>query len=236
MIKAGFTIPSREEVQQFADTLPKPKGYPKSTINISQSIAEMTNFCQWEVAVQLTPWAKMARGLCRNHRRGAGANATHVLSVDLTGPHPMAMGTRYIYALVAVYYIGIEGSLPFVQGLTTKTAPEVASAMLTVMKEILWLCGNIIIIRIHSDAGGEFWNEIANNMTNRLGIMQTKTEGYDPKANGRAESYVGLLKHKATEELLKNHLPINFWYWGMRQHAYLYRAKKTSITLTTKRA
>ena len=97
--------------------------------------------------------------------------------------------------------------------------------MLTIMKEILWLCGNIIIIRIHSDAGGEFWNDLAKEMTNRLGIMQTKTEGYDPKANGRAESYVGLLKRRATEELLNNHFPIAFWYWGMRQHAYLYRAK-----------
>ena len=99
------------------------------------------------------------------------------------------------------------------------------AAMLTIMKEILWLCGNIIIIRIHSDAGGEFWNDLAKEMTNRLGIMQTKTEGYDPKANGRAESYVGLLKRRATEELLNNHFPIAFWYWGMRQHAYLYRAK-----------
>ena len=120
MTNAGFKIPSRDEVQSFAKKLPAPKGYPKQTANVSQSIAEMTNFCQWEVAVQLTPWAKMARGLCRNHRRGAGANATHVLSVDLTGPHPAAMGTKYKYALVAVYYVGTDGSLPFVQGLTGK--------------------------------------------------------------------------------------------------------------------
>ena len=156
----------------------------------------------------------MARGLCRNHRRGAGASATHVLSVDLTGPHPVAMGTKYKYALVAVYYVGVEGSLPFVQGLTGKAAPEVISAMLTIMKEILWLCGNIIIVRIHSDAGGEFWNDLAKEVTSRLGIMQTRTEGYDPKANGRAESYVGLFKHKATEELLKNHFPSPFGTGG----------------------
>ena len=69
VINAGFKIPSKDEVQRFADQLPAPKGYPKCTANVSQSIAEMTNFCQWEVAVQQTPWAKMARGLCRNHRR-----------------------------------------------------------------------------------------------------------------------------------------------------------------------
>ena len=144
------------------------------------------------------------------------------------------MVTKYKYALVAVYYVGVEGSLPFVQGRTGKAAPEVISAMLTIMKELLWLCGNIIIVRIHSDAGGEFWNELAKEMTNRLGIMQTRTEGYDPKANGRAESYVGLLKHRATEELLKNHFPITFWYWGMRQHAYLYRAQKLQLALPKK--
>ena len=69
-----------------------------------QTITEMHNFCQWEIAVHQTPWMKMARGLCRQHRRGAGAASTHVLSVDLTGPHPMAIGTKYTYALVAVYY------------------------------------------------------------------------------------------------------------------------------------
>ena len=61
--------------------------------------------------------------------------------------------------------------------------------------------------------------------------MQTRTEGYDPKANGRAEAYVGLLKHRATEELLNNHFPTTFWYWGMRQHAYLYRANKLQLAL-----
>ena len=95
----------------------------------------------------------MARGLCRKHRRGAGAASTHVLSVDLTGPHPTAIGTTFIYALVAVYYIGIEGSLPYVQGLSSKNAAEVMAAIIKVIREILWTCGNILILRIHSDAG-----------------------------------------------------------------------------------
>ena len=102
----------------------------------------------------------MARGLCRKHRRGAGAASTHVLSVDLTGPHPQAIGTKFVYALVAVYYVGIEGSLPFVQGLTSKNAKEVMAAIIKVIREILWACGSTLILRIHSDAGGEFWHNL----------------------------------------------------------------------------
>ena len=98
----------------------------------------------------------MARGLCRKHRRGAGAASTHVLSVDLTGPRPTAIGTKFIYALVAVYYIGIEGSLPHDQGLSNKNGTEVMAAIIKVIREILWACGNVLILRIHSDAGGEF--------------------------------------------------------------------------------
>ena len=95
---------------------------------------------------------KMARGLCRKHRRGAGAASTHVLSVDLTGPHPMAIGTKYTYALVAVYYTGIGGSLPYVQGLTSKDGTEVMIAIIRVIKEMLRTCGNVLVLRTHSDA------------------------------------------------------------------------------------
>ena len=118
----------------------------------------------------------MARGLCRKHRRGAGAASTHVMSVDLTGPHPMAIGTKYTYALVAVYYTGIGGSLPYVQGLTSKNDPEVMTAIVRVIREMLWTCGNVLVLRIHSDAGGEFWNKVSEEVLSRLGIMQTRTE------------------------------------------------------------
>ena len=72
--------------------------------------------------------------------------------MDLTGPHPMAIGTKYTYALVAVYYTGVGGSLPYVQGLTSKNGTEVMNAIARVIKEILWTCGNVLVLRIHSDA------------------------------------------------------------------------------------
>ena len=96
---------------------------------------------------------------------------------------------------------------------------------------MLWTCGNILILRIHSDAGGEVWNNIANDIIPKLGIMQTRTEGYDPQANGRAESFVGILKHRATGLMLSNHHPVKFWYWGMRNEAYLYRCRILQLSI-----
>ena len=64
--------------------------------------------------------------------------------------------------------------------------------------------------------------------------MQTRTEGYDPQANGRAESFIGLLKHRATGLLLSNHHPVKFWYWVMRNEAYLYRRKILQLTIPEK--
>ena len=110
----------------------------------------------------------------------------HVLAVDLTGPHPMAIGTKYTYARVAVYYTGIGGSLPCVQGLASKNGTEVMNAIVRVIREILWTCGNVLVLRIHSDARGEFGNEVSKEVISRLGIMQTRTEGYDPQATGGA--------------------------------------------------
>ena len=61
--------------------------------------------------------------------------------------------------------------------------------------------------------------------------MQTRTEGYDPKANGRAEAYAGILKHKATEALLKQKLQISLWCWAMRQESYLYMCQVLGLEL-----
>ena len=94
------------------------------------------------------------------------------------------------------------------------------NAIIRVIKEILWTCGNVLVLRIHSDTGGEFWNEVSKEVISRLGIMQTRTEGYDPHANGRAESFVGILKHRATGHLLANRHPVKFWYWTMRLETF----------------
>ena len=103
--------------------------------------------------------------------------------------------------------------------------------MVRVIREILWTCGNVLVLRIHSDAGGEFWNKVSEEVISRLGIMQTRTEGHDPHANGRAESFVGILKHRTAGHLLVNRHPVSFWYWPMRYAAYVYRCKVLELTI-----
>eukprot|EP00975_Prorocentrum_lima_P069876 12928828-Prorocentrum_lima.AAC.1 len=66
-----------------------------------------------------------------------------------------------------------------------------------------------MVVRFHNDAGSEFWNKEVSELLNRNLIMQTKAGGYDPKANGRAERYIGILK-KATSYLIHAGVALKF--------------------------
>eukprot|EP00975_Prorocentrum_lima_P052320 10961833-Prorocentrum_lima.AAC.1 len=59
-------------------------------------------------------------GQMRIHKHGK-SNSTSVWSADLSGPHPVAVGTRYAYLFVAVFHVG-STNLPFVRGLPNTTA------------------------------------------------------------------------------------------------------------------
>eukprot|EP00975_Prorocentrum_lima_P012896 2735718-Prorocentrum_lima.AAC.1 len=63
----------------------------------------------------------------RVHKHGK-ISSQSVLSADLSGPHPKAVGTAYTYLLVAVFHTE-KTNLPFVRGLPNKTAKEVAEAI-----------------------------------------------------------------------------------------------------------
>ena len=93
------------------------------------------------------------KGSCQSH---------DVLSIDLTGPFPPCLGKKgYCYALVAVYSMGVGENLPFVQGTKGRGGDECTHAVLRIIKDIMWMADGAIVVRIHSDEGGEFWN---NNM------------------------------------------------------------------------
>ena len=52
-------------------------------------------------------------GLRRPHKHGQ-SESQNVLSADLSGPHPEAVGTKFKYMLVAVFNAGEYGKdLPF---------------------------------------------------------------------------------------------------------------------------
>ena len=150
----------------------------------------------------------------------------NVLSADLSGPHPEAVGTKFKYMLVAVFNGGPETkNLPFVRGLPSKSSQEVVTGIKSVIAELNSIMGEQLVVRFHTDAGGEFLNEAMQLLLTSMGIHQAKTVGYGPKANGRAERYVGILKQQTTSYLMHNTLPLKFWYWAATQAADLYRKK-----------
>eukprot|EP00975_Prorocentrum_lima_P063980 12894790-Prorocentrum_lima.AAC.1 len=63
----------------------------------------------------------------RIHKHGK-SNSTCVLSANLSGPHPVAIGTKYVYLCVAVFNVG-SINLPFVRGLPNKTADAIHSVL-----------------------------------------------------------------------------------------------------------
>ena len=174
---------------------------------------------------------RQALGMRRLHRHGK-SESRNVLSVDLSGPHPEAVGTRFKYMLVAVFnHDPQEKNLPFVRGLSTKTAKETCEAIESVLAELNSILGEQTVVRVHTDAGKEFVNKAVTEMLRSKGIHTTTTGGYDPKANGRAERYVGLMKQRATSYLIHAGIPLKFWYWACTQAAYMYRATVLGLKL-----
>ena len=84
---------------------------------------------------------------------------------------------------------------------------------------------------MHTDSGKEFMNKAVDEMLKEVNIFPTTTGGYDPKANGRAERYVGLIKQQATMYLIHSRMPIAFWHWAAKPAAYIFRAKALGLKL-----
>ena len=105
----------------------------------------------------------MARGLQRRHMKGS-CRAHHTLSVDLAGPHPPALGTGATYGLVGVYMVDLGENLPFVVGVKTNNAEECAYGILKIIKMVTWMSDGGLILRLHSDEGGEFWNKLMEKL------------------------------------------------------------------------
>jgi len=108
---------------------------------------------------------------------------------------PPWLGKGYCYGLVGVYSMCVGENLPFVQVTKGNSADECTHAVLKIIKEIMWMSEGALVVRIHSDEGGEFLDNIMTKVTDKLGIFQTRTDGYDPRAKGQVERFFGNLKH-----------------------------------------
>ena len=67
------------------------------------------------------------------------------------------------------------------------------------------ICNEGSPVRIHSDLGGEFINEILNEICKLLDIQHTTTLGYDPSNNGAVErsnrTFIELIKHRDIHDI-----------------------------------
>ena len=57
-----------------------------------------------------------------------------------------------------------------------------------------------------------------------LKIYQSGTGGYDPKSNGLAERFVGIIKQRAGNYMAHSNMSLSWWYWAAQQAAYVYRS------------
>ena len=105
-----------------------------------------------------------ALGMRRRHERGK-SESTNVLSADLSGPHPEAVGTTLKYMLVAVFTPGPKHlNRPFIRGVTTKSAKEVNDSINSVLAELNSILGEQVVVRLHADAGNEFANQAMHEL------------------------------------------------------------------------
>jgi len=82
-----------------------------------------------------------------------------------------------------------------------------------------------MIKRLHTDEGGEWFNHSMEEFCNQEGIKHTSNAGHDPRGNGRAERYVGILKSLARQYLIHNGLGPSFWSYAMEYACYCYQLK-----------
>ena len=80
-----------------------------------------------------------------------------------------------------------------------------------------------VVLRVHSDRGGEFANAQLEKWPAESEIHPTTTEGRDPAGNGLAERFVGLVKQTARALLVASNLPTYFWPFAVKYAALVRR-------------
>jgi transposase InsO family protein len=96
-------------------------------------------------------------------------------------------GYRYVLTVVDAFS-KYAAPIP----LRSKTAKEVASALFTMIGD------KGPMARLHSDQGGEFCNEIINELCNRWNINKSRTTAYHPMGNAFAERIHQFYKNALT--------------------------------------
>ena len=173
-----------------------------------------------------------SKGYRRPHRRLAAESISNgVLSMDLSGPHPVSVdGHRYM--LVTALRLSNGTVLPFLRTLPNKESATVLQALLSIMAQISSMTGGIAVyFRVHSDCGGEFTANRMVEQIHALGLWKTTTASHSPEANGVAERMVQKVKDDATRCLLHGSLPLVFWPFAARHGVFIARQRALGLPI-----
>ena len=92
--------------------------------------------------------------------------------------------------------------LYFARVLETKNVSETIPALRSIINEVNDLFKCKAVYRMHGDRASELTGEAVTEYFEERGVRVTETAGYEPNANGRAESAIGVIKTKARVMLM----------------------------------
>ena len=174
------------------------------------------------------PVCQLADGPVRVHKTNELEHrATGVLTLDIAGPLPESVNDKYRYILVGAYRgTSADGGgptklLPLAIPLVHKNAESTLKAVKRMvafvesLNTVIFAAGRRVL-RIHSDRGGEFENEMLKGYCDAALITQTFSSGHSPQSAGAAEVNVRILKQILRRLLIHAHLKPSWWSYALQ--------------------
>jgi transposase InsO family protein len=127
--------------------------------------------------------------------------AAERFSIDLTGPHPMSDGYKYMFTAIDPFT-----KYAIVVPIRNKEATTVAKVIVEHIFLKWGLCFEIL-----SDQGKEFEAELTTELFKLLGIVKLRTSGYSPATNGCIERYHRVLNSLLAKVISENQKDWSRW-------------------------
>eukprot|EP00971_Amphidinium_carterae_P007710 152558-Amphidinium_carterae.1 len=176
-----------------------------------------------EVGMQACPTHGMDHGIadpeCVACKRALGPLYKHqpskrllpVITFDYSGPHSSTV-TDHRYMLVVVWAYD-KTRLVWAFPVESPDGATTVSCLQVVMEELRTITGGSRppVLRAHSDRAAAFLGKDVRQFLQAHDVRQTTNSGHDPKANGLAERWVGLIKARTTSTLIHTKLGPDFW-------------------------
>ena len=161
------------------------------------------------------------------HHKIVGNRHLPVFTFDFSGPHPHRVNMAQ-YLLVSVWSLG-HMRLIWAFGVDSRQALVVLPCLQSCFEDLRALIGGSKppILRLHSDKASEFLTPYLSQQ----GVRQTVNSGYDPQGNRLAETWIGIMKVRATALLADVRLPPDYWSYACRWVAYVHTHRVTEIPI-----